>query len=67
MRDAETGTVRWTNSNSKAFSAGLKQRYQQKKEALNALTKRSGAGLVSVEMNEDFVPPLLHYLKTKAR
>lgn len=67
MRDAETGKVRWTNSNSKAFSTGLRQRYQQKKEALNALTKRSGAGLVSVEMNEDFVPPLLHYLKTKAR
>ena len=67
LRDAETGIVSWINSNSKEFAARLRERHMAKKVQLNALTKRSGAGLISIEMNEDFVPPMLQYLKSKSR
>jgi len=67
LQDAETGKVAWINSNSKEFASRLRERYLIKKSELNALTKRSGAGLISIEMNEDYVPPMLHYLKSKSK
>jgi len=67
MRDLETGAVRWINTNSKGLRNRLLDRFKKKNIELNKLTKRSGAGFISVEMNEDYVPPLLNYLKSKSR
>lgn len=67
MLDAESGKVNWVNSNNAQFAQRLTVRHQGKMEQLEALTKKSGAGLVSVEMSEDYVPALLKYLKSKSK
>jgi hypothetical protein len=67
MQDLETGAVRWINTNSRELRNKLIERFEYKNTQLSTLAKRSGAGLISVEMNEDYVPPLLNYLKSKSR
>jgi uncharacterized protein (DUF58 family) len=67
MQDLETGAVCWINTNSRELRNKLIERFEYKNTQLSTLAKRSGAGLISVEMNEDYVPPLLNYLKSKSR
>ena len=67
LRDLENGAVRWVNSSSKELRNKLLKRSENKTIELSSLSKRSGAGLISIEMKEDYVPPLLNYLKSKSR
>ncbi len=65
--DAESGAVQWLNSRSKSFQNALKTRHTQHLNAVRDLSKRAGAGCITLADQDDFVPPLLQFLKSKGR
>lgn len=67
LQDAENGTIEWVNTKDKAFEKRLLERHLEKQKSLSTLTKGSGAGLIQLDKDQDFVPPLLQYLKSKSR
>jgi uncharacterized protein (DUF58 family) len=67
VSDSESGTIQWINTSSKSFRKRLEERHQKDQEQLALITKRSGAGYIRLEKDQDFVPPLLNYLKTKGK
>ena len=67
MKDAESGAIQWVNSRGKEFAKHLLGRHQETQDAISALSKRSGSGYLQLDKDQDFVPPLLNYLKSKSR
>lgn len=67
LKDAESGAIQWVNSRGKEFAKHLLGRHQETQEAISALSKRSGSGYLQLDKDQDFVPPLLNYLKSKSR
>jgi len=67
VMDAETGAIQWLNSRSKSFQNALKTRHNQHLNAVRDLSKRAGAGCITLADQDDFVPPLLQFLKSKGR
>jgi len=65
--DTETGAIQWLNSQSKSFQNALKTRHNQHLNAVRDLSKRAGAGCITLADQDDFVPPLLQFLKSKGR
>lgn len=67
VSDAETGELQWIHTGSKSFKKRLLERYEEGQSELALVAKRSGAGYIQLEKDQDFVPPLLNYLKTKGK
>lgn len=65
--DAETGAVQWLNSRSKTFQNALKTRHAKHLQEVRDLSKKAGAGCITLADQDDFVPPLLQFLKSKGR
>jgi len=65
--DAETGAIQWLNSQSKSFQNALKTRHTRHLHEVRDLSKRAGAGFITLADQDDFVPPLLQFLKSKGR
>jgi len=65
--DAETGAIQWLNSQSKSFQNALKTRHTRHLHEVRDLSKRAGAGCITLADQDDFVPPLLQFLKSKGR
>jgi hypothetical protein len=65
--DAETGGLQWFRSGSKKFQQALKARHLKHKTQVKDLAKRAGAGCIALSDQDDFVPPLLQFLKSKGR
>ena len=65
--DAETGSIQWLNSQSKSFQNALKTRHTRHLHEVRDLSKRAGAGFITLADQDDFVPPLLQFLKSKGR
>ena len=67
LADAETGRVQWVRSGGSKFREALQQRHEQYSTFLKNFTRSTGAGYISLDDRQDFVPPLLQFLKNKAR
>jgi len=65
--DTETGAIQWLNSQSKSFQNALKTRHTRHLHEVRDLSKRAGAGCITLADQDDFVPPLLQFLKSKGR
>jgi len=65
--DTETGAIQWFNSQSKSFQNALKTRHTRHLNEIRDLSKRAGAGCITLADQDDFVPPLLQFLKSKGR
>jgi len=65
--DTETGAIQWLNSQSKSFQNALKTRHTRHLHEIRDLSKRAGAGCITLADQDDFVPPLLQFLKSKGR
>ena len=67
LKDSESGAVHWVNSRGKKFAKHLLKRHLETQKAISELSKRSGSGYLKLDKDQDFVPPLLNYLKSKSR
>lgn len=67
IMDAETGDMRWVNSSSKAFRSKLRERHLMHTNELQRAARSAGAGYIQIDDGQDFVPPLLQFLKAKGR
>ena len=67
LADSETGAVQWVRSGGRKFREALAQRHQGYSQFLKKFTRSAGAGYISLDDRQDFVPPLLQFLKNKAR
>lgn len=67
LADSETGAVQWVRSGGRKFREALAQRHTNYSQFLKNFTRSAGAGYISLDDRQDFVPPLLQFLKNKAR
>ncbi|MEY2963575.1 MAG: hypothetical protein RL754_836 [Bacteroidota bacterium] len=67
VRDNESGEEIWINTSDKNFQNKLLERHLNHGNELFRLTRSSGAGLIQLDDDQDFVPPLLQFLKSKGR
>ena len=67
LADSETGAVQWVRSGGRKFREALAQRHKNYSQFLKNFTRSAGAGYISLDDRQDFVPPLLQFLKNKAR
>ena len=67
LADSETGAVQWVRSGGHKFREALAQRHEQYNQFLKNFSRSAGAGYISLDDRQDFVPPLLQFLKNKAR
>lgn len=67
VMDRELGTAVWINSSSKSVAQKMQERHRNHLKELEHLSKSSGAGFIQLEDTADFVPPLLNFMKSKAR
>jgi uncharacterized protein (DUF58 family) len=67
LKDSESGAIHWVNSRGKEFAKHLLKRHLETQKAISELSKRSGSGYLKLDKDQDFVPPLLNYLKSKSR
>ena len=65
--DAETGALKWFQSGSKKFQQSLQARHIKHQAEVADLAKKAGAGCITLSDQDDFVPPLLQFLKSKSR
>lgn len=65
--DAESSALQWFQSGSKKFQQALQTRHIKHKAQVADLAKRAGAGCIALSDQDDFVPPLLQFLKSKGR
>jgi len=65
--DAETGAMKWFQSGGKKFQRALQTKHATHKARVTDLAKRAGAGCIALSDQDDFVPPLLQFLKSKGR
>ncbi|MDP4959200.1 MAG: DUF58 domain-containing protein [Schleiferiaceae bacterium] len=67
LADSETGAVQWVRSGGRKFRETLAKRHENYSIFLKNFTRSAGAGYISLDDRQDFVPPLLQFLKNKAR
>ncbi|HAD98625.1 MAG TPA: DUF58 domain-containing protein [Cryomorphaceae bacterium] len=66
MQDLETGKTRWVNTSSKALRQELKMRFEQNFKYFRESFTRSGAGQISIRIDESYPAKLLGYFKQKS-
>ena len=67
LADSESGAVQWVRSGGHKFREALAKRHENYSQFLKNFTRSAGAGYISLDDRQDFVPPLLQFLKNKAR
>lgn len=66
-RDLESGELMWINPADKRLKNKLLERHLKHGNELSRLSRSAGAGLIQLDDVQDFVPPLLQFLKSKGR
>ncbi len=68
MMDAETGSMRWIDTSSKAIRRSFENWTQKKRRELDVLFNRLGVDMAKVYTGEDYVKPLMNlFRKREAR
>lgn len=67
LRDAETGATRWVNTSAPGFRASYAAGAQQHAAHLAALCRRHRASYLVLSTEEDFVPPLVAFIRQRNR
>lgn len=65
MRDAETGAIRWINTQSKKIRNQYAKHYNERTAKHQELFKKNGAGNLSCSVEESYVKKLLGYFKAR--
>ena len=65
MRDAETGAIRWINTQSKKIRSQYAKHYNERTAKHQELFKKNGAGNLSCSVEESYVKKLLGYFKAR--
>ncbi len=66
MHDLETGKTRWVNTSSKALRREVKQRFDENFKYFRQAFLKSGAGQISIRIDESYPSKLLGYFKQKS-
>ncbi len=66
MQDPETGRVHWVNTSSKKLRKKLHERFNYYQKNFREGFLRSGAGQISIRIDESYPAKLLGYLKQKS-
>ncbi|AWM32831.1 DUF58 domain-containing protein [Hymenobacter nivis] len=67
LRDAETGATRWVNTSAPGFRARYAAGARQHAAHLAALCRRHRASYLALSTEEDFVPPLVAFIRQRNR
>ncbi len=65
VADAETGEVRWLNTNNANVRRQYKHWWLQKENEQNDVFKRSGVDYVTIRTDQDYVKPLIQLFKQR--
>lgn len=65
VADAETGEVRWLNTNNANVRKKYKLWWIQKESAQNEIFRRSGVDYVTIRTDQDYVRPLIQLFKQR--
>jgi hypothetical protein len=65
MQDAETGAIRWINTNSKSVRLNYEKYYHDKVNYFKETFSKSGSGVVNTRVDESYVTKLLSYFKSR--
>jgi uncharacterized protein (DUF58 family) len=66
MLDRETGKYRWVNTNSKSLRRSYAAHYLERVDYFRQTFSRSGSGVLSTRVDEDYVKKLMGYFKRRA-
>ncbi|MEQ9263371.1 MAG: DUF58 domain-containing protein [Owenweeksia sp.] len=66
MQDPETGKTRWVNTSSRSLRKEVKMRFDQNFTYFRESFLRSGAGQISIRIDESYPAKLLGYFKQKS-
>lgn len=66
MYDRETGKYRWVNTTSKKLRRGYAANYLERVNYFRQTFSRSGSGILSTRVDEDYVKKLMGYFKQRA-
>lgn len=67
MRDPESGKVHWVNTSSKKLRAQMKARFSEYRNYYQESFVRSGAGELSIRIDQSYPAALLAYFKKRSR
>lgn len=65
IQDTENNTLRWVNTSSRKFQKGMKQSFNDSKDALEKLCKQYNASYLSISSTEDFIPRLIELFRVR--
>lgn len=65
MLDRETGKYRWVNTNSKSLRRSYAAHYLERVDYFRQTFSRSGSGVLSTRVDEDYVKKLMGYFKRR--
>jgi len=66
MKDPETGQIAWVNTSSAKIQQRVRQRFAQHQKYFVQSFTKSGAGQLSINVNESYAKQLLGYFKKRS-
>ncbi|MBU0489476.1 MAG: DUF58 domain-containing protein [Bacteroidetes bacterium] len=67
VKDAETGRMQWIDTSSSAYRNALENWWKESEHYMNEVFSKRGVDFVKIQNGEDYVKPLMHLFKKRAK